>query len=248
MRLKVDLLPGRDYADVVILVDVLRATTAAPIVLERAGLFVTPSLRAARAFAAERALLLAGERDGLPPEGFNYSASPADLRRVNFTHDVMLTTENGPRALSHVTGARHVLLGSFYNARAVTNAAARLATEDITIVCAGMRGEEAIEDIVCAGFLTRRLEKLVNVEIRESVRLSQALLRAYADPQEALAQSASGQLLMRLGLHEDLAVASLISQSDAVPRLSSVQDMEGHPVYGFEDAASRDDDRTEATA
>lgn len=236
MRLKVDLLPGRDYQDVVILVDVLRATTAAPIVLEKTGVFITPSLRAARAFASEHDLLIAGERDGLPPAGFNYSASPDDLRKAKFDRDVVLTTENGPRALAHVAGARHVLLGSFYNARAVTRAALRLAESEIAIVCAGMRGEEAIEDIVCAGFLSRRIEKLAPVEVRESVRLAQALLRAYADPQEALAQSASGQLLMRLGLFEDLAVASLISHSDAVPRLAGVQEHEGHPVYAFENA------------
>ena len=244
MRLKVDLLPGREYPDVVILVDVLRATTAAPIVLDKTGLFITPSLQAARAFASERGLLLAGERDGLPPEGFNFSASPDDLRKTTFDRDVVLTTENGPRALAHVASAKHVLLGSFYNARAVTEVAVKLATEEITLVCAGMRGEEAIEDIVCAGFLARRIEKLAQVEIRESVRLAWALLRAYADPQEALAQSTSGQLLMRLGLFEDLAVASLISQSDAVPRLSGVEEHEGHPVYAFENARpSRSEDQ-----
>ena len=238
MRLKVDLLPGRDYVDVVILVDVLRATTAAPIVLERTGVFITPSLRAARAFASEHDLLLAGERDGLPPEGFNFSASPDDLRRARFDRDVVLTTENGPRALAHVTSARHVLLGSFYNARAVVEAATRLATEEIAIVCAGMRGQEAIEDIVCSGFMTRRIEKTLGVDIRERVRPAQALVRAFADPQAALAQSESGQLLMRLGLHEDLAVASLISYSDAVPRLSGVQDLAGHAIYAFENVGT----------
>ncbi|PYE52949.1 2-phosphosulfolactate phosphatase [Deinococcus yavapaiensis] len=234
MRLKVDLLPGRDYTDVVILVDVLRATTAAPIVLERTGLFVTPSLRAARRFAGDRGLLLAGERDGLPPEGFNFSASPDDLRKATFDRDVVLTTENGPRAIAHVQEARHVLLGSFFNARAVIEAALELATTDIAIVCAGMRGEEAIEDIVCAGFLARKLEKTGRVETRDRVKLAQTLLRSFADPQEALAQSASGQLLMKLGLHEDLAVASLISHSTVVPRLLSGEDVEGHPVYRFE--------------
>ena len=242
MRLKVDLLPGNAYPDVVVLVDVLRATTAAPIVLERTGLYITPSLRAARALAAEKGLLLAGERDGLPPAGFNHSASPADLRWADFDRDVVLTTENGPRALAHLTGARHVLLGGFYNARAVVAAALRLAESEIALVCAGMGGEEATEDIVCAGFLSRRLEKQAEqhtgqrtqLEAQGGVRLAQALLRAYADPQEALAQSASGQQLMRLGLFEDLAVASLVSHSEAVPRLSGTQTYEGQPVYAFE--------------
>lgn len=243
MRLKVDSLARGFYTDTVILVDVLRATTVAPILLgARPQLFITPSVRAARAYAGAHDLLLAGERDGLPPQGFNHSASPAELRSAHFERDLVLTTENGPRALAALTEhhiPKHVLLGSFYNARAVTEAAARLATEEIAVVCAGHYGPEgthteAIEDVVCAGFLTRRLEKLRPDAARESLTLAQALLRAYADPQEALAQSESGQLLMRLGLHEDLAVASLISQSGVVPYLTGVQPIEGQPVFAFE--------------
>ncbi len=241
MRLKVELLPRTGETDVVVLVDVLRATTVAPILLAgRERLWITPSLRAARDFAAERDLRLAGEREGLPPEGFHYSASPNELLKARFERDIVLTTENGPRALAALhldeQRPRHVLLGSFYNARAVAETAVRLATDGITLVCAGLSGGEAIEDVVCAGFLTRRIEKLTAVEPGESVRLAQALQRAYADPQEALAQSESGQMLMRLGLHEDLALASLVSQSSVVPQLSEVVTYQGQPLFAFQAA------------
>jgi 2-phosphosulfolactate phosphatase len=238
MRLKVDLLPKKDYRDTVIVVDVLRATTTATIILQGTEqLFITPSLATARGFADQYNLLLAGEKEGLPPEGFNYGASPADLRKVQFERDVVLTTDNSPHAIGAVLTAKHVLLGSFYNARAVVDAALALATEEISIVCAGMQGDETLEDIVCAGFLARRIQKLRQhvqpVELKDAARLAMSLLQAFPDVQEALMQSTSGMMLGKLGLLEDIAVSSLISQSDVVPTLENVIHWDGRPIYRF---------------
>jgi len=235
MRLKVDLLPKSGYGDTVILVDVLRATTTAPIILEGAEqLFITGSLAVARGFADSYNLLLAGEREGLPPEGFNYGASPADLRGLKFERDVVLTTENSPKAIEAVSGAKHVLLGSFYNARAVVDKALELAGEEIAIVCAGMYGDETLEDIVCAGFFARRIQKLSGeVELKDAAKLAISLLRAYPDVQEALMGSTAGGMLEKLGLLEDVAVSSLISQSTCVPRLENILQWDGKNIFRF---------------
>jgi 2-phosphosulfolactate phosphatase len=244
MRLKVDLLPRGPYADVVLVVDVLRATTTAPLLFERGleTLFVTPSLKAARAYAAEGGHLLLGERDGLPPEGFNYGASPADLSQVDFSgRTAVMTTQNGPRTLPVVQDARVVLLGSFYNARAAAEAAVELARDEVGVVCAGHEGNESLEDTLAAGFLARRIERALEardgaepLELRDAARLAIALLRAFPDPQEALVQSVAGRILARLGLHEDLAHASLISQTAMVPVLREVLATDAGPIYRFE--------------
>ena len=65
MRLKVDLIPRGPYEGVVIVVDVLRATTTTPLLFEKGlnELFITASLRAAREYAAQGNHLLLGERD-----------------------------------------------------------------------------------------------------------------------------------------------------------------------------------------
>ncbi len=238
MRLRVDLLPKKEYRDTVIVVDVLRATTTAPIILQGTEqLFITPSLATARGFGDQYNLLLAGEKEGLPPEGFNYGASPADLRKVQFERDVILTTDNSPHAIGAVLTAKHVLLGSFYNARAVVDLALSCATEEITLVCAGMQGDETLEDIVCAGFLARRIQKIQQniqpVELKDAARLAISLLQAFPDVQEALMQSTAGVMLGKLGLLEDIAVSSLISQSDVVPVLENVIHWDGRPIYRF---------------
>jgi 2-phosphosulfolactate phosphatase len=244
MQLSVELLPRGPYSDVVLLVDVLRATTTTPLLFQRGleTLFITPSVRSARSYAQEHDLLLIGERDGLPPEGFNYGASPADLSRVDFHGKrAVMTTQNGPLALPIVSSAKYVLFASFYNARAATDAAVRLATHDhlkqIAIVCAGQAGAESLDDTLTAGFLARRIEHTFpgeKPELRDAARLAMALLRSFPDPQEALLQSTAGGILSKLGLHEDIAFASLISQTEMVPVLREVIAWEPEPIYRFE--------------
>lgn len=235
MRLKVDLLPRGSYPDVVILVDVLRGTTNAPILLEAGAqhIYLTPSLKTAREYASEHNLLLVGERDGMPIEGSNYPASPAELRNLKLQQDVMYMAQSTPQAVRNLQDAKHVLLGSFYNARAVVKTAVELATEEIAIVCTGQDGNETLEDTVCAGFLARRIEKLKEVQLLDAARMAMALVRAFPDVQEALLQSSTGQQLQKLRLYEDIAVSSLISQTDRVPMLQEKQVYQDSPVYRF---------------
>ncbi|GGJ33197.1 2-phosphosulfolactate phosphatase [Deinococcus roseus] len=235
MRLKVDLLPRGSYPDVVVLVDVLRGTTNAPILLEAGAkhVYLTPSLKTARQYAQDHNLLLVGERDGMPLEGSNYPASPAELRNRTLDRDVMYMAQSTPQALRNLSEAKHVLLGSFYNARAVVKKAVELAAEEIAIVCTGQDGNETLEDTVCAGFLARRIEKLREVQLLDAARMAMALVRAFPDVQEALLQSSTGQQLQKLRLYEDIAVSSLISQTDRVPKLLDVKLSEDTPVYRF---------------
>ena len=64
--------------------------------------------------------------------------------------------------------------------------------------------------------------------------MSIALLRAFPDPQEGLLQSTAGGILSRLGLREDIAFASLVSQTEMVPALQEVTTWEPEPLYRFE--------------
>ncbi len=247
MRLKVDLLPRDTYGDVVVIIDVLRATTLAPLLFEQGleTLFLTASLRTARSFAQNHDLLLLGERGGVPLEGFHFGASPAELRHVDFSgKHVVMTTQNGPNVLSFAASARVVLLGGFYNARAVSQRVfdelVSLGNPDteIAFVCAGQSGSESLDDTLAAGFLARRIQNLaarqeIVLELRDAARLAMALLRAFPDPQEALVQSQAGEILIRLGLHDDLAMASLISQTDKVPTLCATIPWDPEPVYAF---------------
>lgn len=225
------------YRDVVVLIDVLRTCTVAPILFERglADLRLTPSLRAARKVGAGE-LLRIGERQGLPPEGFNYGNSPAELARIDFTgRGAVLVSENAPAALPRVADARHVLLGSLYNASAVASLAVELAHERIDLVCCGFAGEEDLDDTLAAGAIAAdALLRVPSASPSGATRLARSLLRAYPEPLEALWHSEAGRYLRGLDLEQDIGMAARLSQSDVVPVLTSRETTPEGELFAFE--------------
>jgi 2-phosphosulfolactate phosphatase len=227
---------------VVVLIDVLRTSTVAPILFDKglSHLYLCPSLRASRAVALRHGHLLFGERGGMPPEGFNYGNSPAELlAAVLDARGAVLTSENAPRTLPALSQARHLLLGSLYNADAAAARAAELAREEVALVCSGFAGHEDLDDTLGAGFLAARLKQIFpEAELAGAAALAIGLLKAFPDPLEGLWQSRSGHYLRRLGLSEDIVVASLVSHSQQVPELTDTSEEEGSSLYCFESGAA----------
>lgn len=237
MRIHTDLTPAESYHDVVVLIDVLRTCTVAPLLFERGltELALTPSLRSARAAAREGWLLL-GERQGVPAEGFNYGNSPAELSAIDLSgRRAVMVSENAPQSMGALEGARKVLLGSLYNAAAVAEVASRQAQESIDLVGAGFEGEPDLDDTLAAGLLAAILgERLPSAARSGATRFALSLLRAFPDPMEALWQSVSGHHLRRAGLERDLAFAAQVSVSAVVPQLVGRQPGDGSaPLYLF---------------
>ncbi|MDQ3396328.1 MAG: 2-phosphosulfolactate phosphatase [Deinococcota bacterium] len=238
MRLRVELLPQGPYRDVVILIDVLRTSTMAPLLFDKGitHLYLCPSLRVSRAVARQHGHLLLGERGGLPPEGFNYGNSPAELARASLDRrGAVLTSENAPRTLPALSGAKHLLLGSLYNADAVVKRALELAKDEVAMVCSGFAGHEDLDDTLSAGFLAARLKQsLPEATLEGAAALAISLLKAFPDPLEALWQSRSGHYLRKLGLTEDIAIASLVSTSTKVPELAERIEEEDTSLFCFQ--------------
>lgn len=238
MRVRIDLLPKPDYAgETVVLIDVLKSCTVAPVLFDNGleRLIVSGSLRDARQ-AAEGGRLLVGERGGVPPEGFNHASSPTLLRNHDFSgREAVLVSENAPRSLPLVDAAGQVLLASLYNARATARAVLASGAERVSLVCCGFRGQEDLDDAMTAGFLAGEIGYLAGeVQLEGAARLAVGLLRAFPDPLEALWHSTAGRELRRLELTEDLAAASVVSQSQHVPRLVSIEEGKYRQLYHFD--------------
>ena len=235
--------------DVVVVIDVLRSCTLAALLFEHGlnQLYVSKSVRSVRKFAKARATqqpaLLLGERDGIPPEGFNYGSTLTELLNVDVQGKAaLLLAENMPSALSSVRGAAHVLLGSLYNAEAVMRHAAALARGRIHLVCSGFQGDEDLDDTLAAGYLAALLEHVIypdmgatdTLMLGGTAAMAMTLLKAFHDPLEALWHARAGQVLRRADLASDIAFASHMSQSDAVPRLRQVISEHPADLYHFE--------------
>lgn len=217
--MKVSLAIGRrgaaqagERGDVVVVIDCLRASSTIVTALACGLRAVVPTLSEKPIRRANA--VTAGERNGRKLPGFDHGNSPLEIR----THDhrgktLYLSTTNGTPCIEMAAhGAAAVLIGCLLNARAVARASARLARErghGITLVAAGRRGESAVEDVLGAGEIARRID---------GAELCQELAReGRRTAFEVFFSSPSGQNLLALGYREDIEHCAQSDLYDLVP-------------------------------
>jgi 2-phosphosulfolactate phosphatase len=209
--------------------DILRATSTMITGLEHGvhRFFPVETVEAARGRKAQDPnLLLAGERGGLPLEGFDLGNSPAEFKKIG-GKSVVLTTTNGTVALHRVRRAKRVYIGALLNLDALVQVLERENATNLLLVCAGTGDELAIEDGIAAGGIVDRLS---SKSLSDAAVLVKSLYReASSDMFAWLSQSKNGRALVGIGKLQDvqecarLAVSQTIGlmQDDAVVKLLS---------------------------
>ncbi|PWU25305.1 MAG: 2-phosphosulfolactate phosphatase [Candidatus Rokuibacteriota bacterium] len=219
MRVHVAFTPAEEVgAPVGIVVDVLRATSTICQALA-AGytrVLCCGEVEEAREVAQRQGdAVLAGERGTVRIPGFDFGNSPAEFVEPA-AGTLVLTTTNGTRLL--VAAAARcdvVLVGSLLNLDAVVSAV-RERGEEVAVLCAGVRGELALDDAYCAG----RLAEELGGDPADSALAAVRLAHSYADAGEGLASSQSARNLRASGHADDIAWCARESLLDVVPRFS----------------------------
>ncbi len=219
MRVHVAFTPTEDVsAPVGIVVDVLRATSTITQALASGyrRVLCCAEVEEARAIAGrEGGVVLGGERKTVRIPGFDRGNSPREfLEPAGET--LVLTTTNGTRLL--VAAAERcelVLVGSLLNLAAVAAAARAQAVPDVAVLCAGVRGELALDDAYCAG----RIAEALGGECADSAAAAVRLAHSFATAEEGLSASQSARNLHASGLQEDIAYCARESVLEAVPHL-----------------------------
>jgi 2-phosphosulfolactate phosphatase len=233
MEIDVALVPqvARTWTNTVcIVIDELRASSTITTILDGgcSRLFVTAGLDSARRLARLHDGLLAGERGGSAPRGFDYDNSPSALSRADLRERVViLSTSNGTKVLGWVRHAPATLVGCLLNARACAESAVELAgsmNARVGVVCAGTQGEFALDDAVAAGVLVERLKAAVasrglDCHMTESAVAAVQLRSSYPDLITPLQDSVAGRLLAGLGTHDDVPFCARVDSSTTVPIL-----------------------------
>ncbi|MCL2119804.1 MAG: 2-phosphosulfolactate phosphatase [Planctomycetaceae bacterium] len=227
---------------VAVVIDVLRATTTITSAMAAGVTRVIPCLATEDAFNMRETLqmrppgqpvLLGGERNGLPIEGFDLGNSPEDYTSGQVGGKTLVfSTTNGTRAMFRLLDADAICLACFNNADAV--AKYLLDCPKILILCAGTDRRYTEEDMLLAGMLTERLMRLSGgcyalntyaVAAKEQWNTSFPVAkRIGTEPihpenlAQILRQSRGGKNLMQLGLGKDILAASRINQFDLVPK------------------------------
>ena len=219
--------PADMQGRVVLVIDVLRASTSIAVALAHGARAVIPFDSSdeviARAKQFDRAeVRLAGERKMRAIPGFDLGNSPREFTRVSVAgKTVLMTTTNGTVALGPVQGARDVIVASYVNfspVSALLRAAARGAT-DVAMICAGRDRYFALEDAACAGRYARAVTKrLPNVRMNDAAQACVLIDKRYGDALDRLfADSEHGRALSDAGFAEDLAVCATVDAYPVIP-------------------------------
>jgi len=227
VRLDVALTPGTATPAALVgatalVVDVLRASTSLVTALAHGAREAVPvgEVEDARRVAAARVgALLAGERGGDPPVGFDLGNSPLEFTRERVGgRTLVFTTSNGTRALLAARRAAAVGIAGFVNLTAAADWACGQG-RDVVVVCAGELGERSFEDEVCAGLLIERMRVLEpGAVLAPTGALAAATARPYARDVGRLARDAPhARHLTERGRGPDVAACMRLDTFALVP-------------------------------
>jgi 2-phosphosulfolactate phosphatase len=224
MRLECQFLPSGVRGGTAIVIDVLRMSTTAVVLME-AGvgeLVVAADIDAARSLAASADTLLVGERSGVKLEGFSGGNCPLEYHGRDLSGQrAVICTSNGSRAVEASAGADELMIGTIRNARAVAEAALVTGADVITLVCAGTGGNVSFDDVVGAGVIARELrQREPGLELDDAARVALDSFGRHGSLNEALRAASHASTLQRLGYDADIDFAAAPDASGAVPRLS----------------------------
>ncbi len=222
---------------IAVVVDVLRASTVIVEALASGCNEVVPCLEIeeARAEASRRAedgVLLGGERQGLPIDGFDLGNSPGTYTRDRCRgRTLVFTTTNGTRAVHASLAADRVLVAGFVNLTATAETLA-IAARPVHIVCAGTNGLVSWEDSLFAGALAHQLSMfcgaddgvtpLFNLD-DDAAQLVAVLWSDFAEQgdrlADVLASGQGGRRVAALGLEADIEAAADVDRRDLVAEI-----------------------------
>ena len=210
--------------DLVLVVDVLRASTTIAYALAAGARGVIPvetieeASRLCASLGRENTLL-GGERHSVIVEGFDLGNSPSEYTpEAVGDKTLVFSTTNGARALAALAKARACVAASLVTLRACAEKAAEEAR--VTIVCAGNGSYFSREDFLVAGRLVETISGIVPAAPRldDGARTALEFSRNHpADLLPYLEDTDHGRALTELGFREDLALAAAENRFSFVP-------------------------------
>ncbi|HEY3935109.1 MAG TPA: 2-phosphosulfolactate phosphatase [Gemmatimonadales bacterium] len=223
-----ELAAGEVSDRVVLVVDVLRATSSICAALYHGARAVIAAADAAEATRLEQALgpsdvVLAGERNMVRIPGFHLGNSPGEMTAEAVRgKTVVMTTTNGTLALLATAGAREVVVASAVNLTRAGEFAQRALERDgdLLILCAGRQDGFGLDDAYIAGCLAaralggRRRRKGLN----DAALVSVDLVSRYRDRTgRVLSLSRAGRELTALGFRGDVELAATVDAFPVLP-------------------------------
>lgn len=210
----------------IVALDILRATSTIVTALGNGATEVIPVQEYDEALNLVKSIgrnicLLGGERKGFKIEGFDLGNSPLEYTRERvFGKKIILCTTNGTKAIKAFKGAAEVLIGSYLNMNQLVDYLTKN-SQDTILVCSGREGNFCLEDLACAGMITRLVSEIVAVDLTDAakVALFTAKQNARVSLEKFISGTEHGQYLKEIGMGEDIKVCTALNSVPILPRL-----------------------------
>ena len=224
-ELDVERLEGK----VVVVLDILFATSSIVTALAHGATEVIPTLDGHAALAAAQqfpdgSYVLSGELNAETLPGFVHPTPRALLAAGIAGRRLIYSTTNGTVALAKSQGAAHVYAAALLNGRAVVERiVARHGESTVLIVCSGSSDNFNLEDFYGAGYLVslfrRCLPDNANDTYFSDSALAAELLHDHCDSVDVLRRARVGRMMLAYRLNAEIDFAARESCYDVVPLL-----------------------------
>ena len=212
----------KDEYEIVVVIDVLRATSAICAAFENGIESIIPVPTVEEAWEYKQKGYLAGaERKGQIVEGFDFGNSPFSYMREDFKgKEVVLTTTNGTKSLDVAKNAEIVVVGSFLNLNALSVWLAAQ-NKNILCLCSGWQDKFNLEDTICAGAICDYLISSGEYTSSEDSSIAAKYLFQSAEKNNLgyLKSSSHRRRLKHLNLNEDIKYCLTPNQTNVLPIL-----------------------------
>jgi len=195
---------------IVVIIDILRATSTIATVLHNGAKCIIPVDSVAECIRIGKQIegITAGERDGQVAEGLSYGNSPFEYPREFVKgKTLVLTTTNGTKLLHMALdkGAKKIITGSFGNLTAVCNYLIEQ-KRDVILGCAAWKDRVNIEDTLFAGAVINRIKDHFEINCDGSQIAETMYLDAKDDLFEFLKNKNASHYhrLINFGLEKDI--------------------------------------------
>jgi 2-phosphosulfolactate phosphatase len=215
------------YADkksIVVVVDVLRATSSMCIAFEQGVEKIIPVSTVEEALEYRNNgldYILAAERNGAPVKSFDFGNSPQVYLDMDVKgRTVVMTTTNGTKSISIAKKDHDVAIGSLLNLDAI--AKWLIAQDrDVIVFCAGWKNKFNLEDTLFAGALSEQLVASgLYDDSCDAVQASQVLWeKAKDDLYGFLENSSHRKRLAKLDIDSDVHFCLKVNQTTKIPVL-----------------------------
>ncbi|MBS1662506.1 MAG: 2-phosphosulfolactate phosphatase [Bacteroidetes bacterium] len=208
---------------VVVIIDVLRATSTIATALYNGAKCVIPVDSVAKCIELGRQIdgITAGERDGMVAEGLEHGNSPFEYPREFINgRTLVLTTTNGTKLLHMALdrGAGQIVTGSFPNLSSVCNYLIAQ-NQPVVLGCAAWKDRVNVEDLLFAGAVIHQVKKHFTINCDSSQIAETLYMDAKKDLYEFMkAKNASHyHRLMGFGVEKDIRYCLTPDVADVLP-------------------------------